>query len=74
MGGKGAHLGYLGWPAGRGSSRGLAGRQQRVDNDQDRRRASKGGAGEEVCPARRSGGRDDQILRRGTSEWRRTPF
>ena len=44
MGGKGAHLGDLGWPAGRGSSRGRAGRRRRVDDEQDRRCASRGRA------------------------------
>jgi len=48
MGGKGAHLGDLEWPAGRGSSRGRAGRQWRVDDEQDRRRASRGRAGDEL--------------------------
>ncbi|CAD6271267.1 unnamed protein product [Miscanthus lutarioriparius] len=75
MGGKGAHLGDLGWPAGRGSSRGRAGRRRRVDDEQDRWHASRDEqgrsrtGGEEVVrrdgprPARRTGGGDDQILR-----------
>ena len=62
MGGKGAHLGDLGWPAGRGSSRGRAGRRRRVDDEQDRRRASRGRAwtsrgGAEEEQDRRGGGR-----------------
>ena len=62
MGGKGAHLGDLGWPAGRGSSRGRAGRRRRVDDEQDRRHASRGRAGDELGRAgeeqdRRGGGR-----------------
>jgi len=42
MGGKGTPLGDLGWPAGRGSNRGRAGRRRRVDDEQDRWRASQG--------------------------------
>ena len=62
MGGKGAHLGDLGWPAGRGSSRGRAGRRRRVDDEQDRRCASRGRAwtsrgGAEEEQDRRGGGR-----------------
>jgi len=53
MGGKGAHLGYCWWPAGRGSSRGRAGRRRQVDDEQDRRRASRGRVG----PAARGRGR-----------------
>ena len=56
MGGKGAHLGDLGWPAGRGSSRRRAGQRRQVDDEQDRRLldeqgsdsgTSRGGAEEE---------------------------
>ena len=72
MGGKGAHLRDLGWPAGRGSSQGRAGRWRRVDDEQNRRRASRGRAGDEqgrsrggAGPAgrRSSGGMD--LARRG---------
>ena len=82
MGGNGAHLGYLGWPAGRSSSRGRAGRRQRVDDEQDRRRASRGRAGDELGRAgeeqdRRAGGRGPAAGTTkscaGTSEWRRAP-
>ena len=34
MGGKGAHLGDLGWLAGRGSSRGRAGQRRQVGEEQ----------------------------------------
>jgi len=70
MGGKGAHLGDLGWPAGRGSSRGRAGRRRRVDDEQDRRRASwgrawtsRGGAEEEQDR------REEQDLRDLAARW-----
>ena len=56
MGGKGAHLGYLGWPAGTSSSRGRAGRRRRVNDEQDRRCASRGRVGEEQRRSRTGGG------------------
>ena len=63
MGGKGAHLGDLGWPAGRGSSRGRAGRRRRVDDEQDRRRASWGRAGDELGQAGEEQDRRDLAVR-----------
>ena len=76
MGGKGAHLGDLGWPAGRGSSRGRAGRRRRVDDEQDRRRASRGRAGDELGRAgeeqrSRTGG-EEVVRRDGPRPARRT--
>ena len=79
MGGKGAHLGYCWWPAGRGSSRGRAGRRRQVDDEQDRRRASRGrawtsrgGAGPAVANRRRVGDElqslDEQGRSRGEAE------
>ena len=66
MGGKGAHLGDLGWPAalGRAGER-LGDELGRAGEEQRRSRTG----GEEVVrrdgprPARRTGGGDDQILR-----------
>ena len=74
MGGKGAHLGYCWWPAGRGSSRGRAGRRRQVDDEQDRRRASRGRAwtsrgraGPVVANRRRVGDEQETSFRAWTS-------
>ena len=74
MGGKGAHLGYCWWPAGRGSSRGRAGRRRQVDDEQNWRRASRGrawtsrgGAGPAVANRRRVGDEQGTSFRAWTS-------
>jgi hypothetical protein len=74
MGGKGAHLGYCWWPAGWGSSRGRAGRRRQVDDEQDRRRASRGrawtsrgGAGPAAANRRRVGDEQGTSFRAWTS-------
>ena len=77
MGGKGAHLRDLGWPTGRGSSRRRAGRWRRVDDEQDRRRVSRGRAGDELGQAgeeqRRSRTGGEEVVRRdGPRPARRT--
>ena len=74
MGGKGAHLGYCWWPAGRGSSRGRAGRRRQVDDEQDRRRVSRGrawtsrgGAGPAAANRRRVGDELQSLDEQGRS-------
>ena len=71
MGGKGAHLGDLWLPAGRGSSRGRAGQRRQVEEEQgtnlEEQGRSRGGAGPAEGGAGPAGG--DSERSRGR-DWR----